>query len=198
MLANSSSRQRTCTGSLPPYTSSALSHSRLNICVYIMATMKLNVSLVSDMMTNSADLLSPNDFRGRGLTARFLYSIPTSTVGERVFESRPIPDDVARQYEGLIKTLLGINEKQVLRLSAEAYGLSKGFFEMLEPRLRGDLEPVADWASKLHGAVLRIAGVIHTIVNGAESGNVDITGDTMQRAITIGLYIWSMHRARTG
>ena len=60
IFATSSSRQRTCTGSLPPYTSSALSHKRLKSCVYIMATMKLKVSSVSEIMTKRAVFLSPN------------------------------------------------------------------------------------------------------------------------------------------
>ena len=59
MFATSSSRQRTCTGSLPPYTSSALSHKRLKSCVYIMATMKMNMSSVSEIMTKRAVFLSP-------------------------------------------------------------------------------------------------------------------------------------------
>lgn len=60
IFANSSSSQRTWIGSLPSYTSSARSHSKLNNCVYIMDTTKLNVSSVSEMMTNNAVFLSPS------------------------------------------------------------------------------------------------------------------------------------------
>ena len=41
------------------HTSSALSHKRLKSCVYIMATMKLKVSSVSEIMTKRAVFLSP-------------------------------------------------------------------------------------------------------------------------------------------
>ena len=59
ILLNSSKSSLTCIGSLPPYTSSALSQSRLNNCVYIMAATKLKVLSVSDIITNSAVFLSP-------------------------------------------------------------------------------------------------------------------------------------------
>ena len=59
IFANSSSKHLTWTGSLPPYTSSALSHSRLNNWEYIIETTKLKVSSVSDIITNKAVFLSP-------------------------------------------------------------------------------------------------------------------------------------------
>ena len=59
IFANSSSRHRTWTGSLPPYTSSALSHKRLNNWEYIMDTTKLKVSSVSEIITKRAVFLSP-------------------------------------------------------------------------------------------------------------------------------------------
>ena len=59
MFANSSSRQRTCTGSLPPYLKFAVSYSVSNSCVYIIAAKKLNVASEDGMITNSAVFLSP-------------------------------------------------------------------------------------------------------------------------------------------
>lgn len=59
MFANSSSKHRTLIGSLPLYTSSALSQSRLNNCEYMILTMKLNVVSVSEIMTNNAVFFSP-------------------------------------------------------------------------------------------------------------------------------------------
>ena len=59
MLANSSRRHRTWTGSLPPYTSSALSQRRLNSWLCSMAMTKLKVVSVSLIMRNSAVLRSP-------------------------------------------------------------------------------------------------------------------------------------------
>ena len=59
MLAHSSIRHRTWTGSRPPYTSSAFSQRRLNSWVYTMEIRKLKVLSVSDMMRNSAVFRSP-------------------------------------------------------------------------------------------------------------------------------------------
>ena len=77
IFATSSSRQRTCMGSLPPYTSSALSHKRLKSCVYIMATMKLKVSSVSEIMTKRAVFLSPN-------VSSFKSSVSMSSLSSRM------------------------------------------------------------------------------------------------------------------
>ena len=59
MLAHSSMRQRTWTGSRPWYTSSAFSHSRLKSWLYIMLMRKLKVLSVSLMMRNRAVFRSP-------------------------------------------------------------------------------------------------------------------------------------------
>ncbi len=59
MLANSSAMARTCTGSLPPYTSSALSQSRLKSCDCNMAITKLNVVSVSERIRNRAVFRRP-------------------------------------------------------------------------------------------------------------------------------------------
>jgi len=58
-------------------------------------------------------------------------------------------------------------------LSDEAEALSEQFYNALEPRLGkdGDLEHMADWAGKLHGAVLRIAGLLHAVEGISEKSN---------------------------
>lgn len=60
MFVNSSSRHLTSTGSLPPYSSSALSQSRLNNYEYIIDTTKLKVSSVSEIITKNVVYLSPS------------------------------------------------------------------------------------------------------------------------------------------
>ena len=47
-------------------------------------------SVLSGLMQNGT-------FRGRGLTARFLYCIPASFVGKRRYRSEPVPDEVYRR-----------------------------------------------------------------------------------------------------
>jgi hypothetical protein len=141
-------------------------------------------------------------FRGRGLVARFLYSYPVSTVGNRGYDTQPIPPDIEKAYRQLCVDMLGIEQAtpQMLTLSDEAHALSRQFYNALEPRLgkNGDLEYMADWAGKHHGYVLRIAGVLHVADgvsnNGSDFSNIpfesvlSITGATMAAAIEIGSY----------
>lgn len=133
-------------------------------------------------------LMSNDIFRGRGLTARFLYSIPISKVGSRNHDTKPIPDAHASDYKKLCYSLLDIpadNGIERLRLSKKTYELSAKFATKLEPHLIDKLEGIADFAGKLHGAVLRIAGILHLIEGKA---NRAISYDTMNNAIKLGFY----------
>ena len=134
-------------------------------------------------------IMSNDIFRGRGLTARFLYTFPTSKIGTRKHDTKPIPDKYAQEYKKLCYNLLDIpsnNIVKVLQLSKGATELSANFAEKLEPRLIDSLENIADFAGKLHGTVLRIAGILHLI-----DGNTDsqlISPNTMRNAIKMGHY----------
>ena len=163
------------------------------------------------------ELVSNETFRGRGLVARFLYSFPQSTVGNRKYDTAPIPFEISDKYRFLCESMLdsgksrddGENgqkaEPNLLTLSTQALAKSREFYNALEPRLGkgGDLEHMADWAGKLHGAVLRIAGLIQIInvISYVSKLNEDseeiffdmddplsITGQFMDAACEIGHY----------
>jgi len=139
-----------------------------------------------------AGLMQNVTFRGRGLTARFLYSVPTSKVGARNIECKPIPEYVKGVYYRNIKTMFDIEVPEkpyILKLSKEAFRLSIEFAKELEPRLVDDLEHIADWASKLHGAILRIAGILHIAENiDYRSWECEISDWTFNNAVMIGRY----------
>lgn len=110
-------------------------------------------------------------FRGRGLLARFLYSIPRSKVGHRLVDPPPVPTEVAAAYAATVQALLNLpatrgEDGEIvsvdLSFSPEALQALLRFSAELEPRLGegGDLEGARDWAAKLPGAVARIAGVL--------------------------------------
>jgi hypothetical protein len=140
-------------------------------------------------------LMSNSIFQGRGLTARFLYSIPTSMMGSRRYDTQPIPQRHTQEYKKLCYRLLDMpndDSPKLLRLSEKADKLSADFHSKLEPRLTDGLENIQGFAGKLHGAVLRIAGIFHLI-----DGNTDeqcISSDTMRNAIRIGRYF--LHSAK--
>jgi hypothetical protein len=147
-------------------------------------------------------LVEKSEFRGRGLLGRFLYSLPESLLGRRAADPPPVPDGVRQAFHRAVKrvwafeVLPGKGKKpqpRVLRFSAEALRCWLDFFRWLEPQLAedGELADVTDWAGKLCGAVARIAGILHLAddVSGPAPWDREITGETVERAITIGKYL---------
>jgi hypothetical protein len=144
-------------------------------------------------------IMNSQTFRGRGLTARFLYSLPQSKVGFRKIECESIPKEVSDAYSANFKYFLGLSRQdapKVLKLDPEAYNRSVAFAKKLEPRLVNDLQPIADWGSKLHGAVLRIAGILHLSEHANHTKLDDaVSADIMDRATDIGKYFINQAKA---
>jgi hypothetical protein len=154
-------------------------------------------------MTVQPDVLSglfeKPSFRGRGLLARFLYSQPRSLMGHRQTNPTPVPPHIKRDYFECLQKLLGLTPgtdergdqaPNVLHLSAEAQQLSREFASWLEPKLEpvaGELSFMADWAGKLHGAIIRMAGILH-LAPMPEGWSSPISGDTFARAVRLGKY----------
>ena len=164
------------------------SESIMNPALTILLMAQPNV--LSEVMRNTT-------FRGRGLTARFLYSMPTSYVGSRNFNSAAVTEELYQKYERKIINLLEdeySRKPEMIKLSAEASKLLTEFANEIEPRLIGDLAEMADWAGKLVGNVLRIAGLLcrasvfrdHDFMVDNEELVVD--EKTMRNAIRLGRY----------
>lgn len=134
-------------------------------------------------------LMSNNTFRGRGLTARFLYSMPKSTVGRRSFSAEPIPEGVKSRYRDLVETSLsGNNEQEPISLDDGAAEVLEALFNEVEGRLKGDLAEIQDWAGKFVGAVLRIGGILHVTKYPKDSMFDPVDRETMENAVSIGRY----------
>lgn len=101
-------------------------------------------------------------FTGRGLSARFLYSVPKSLVGSRKFETKPIDFDNKKRFSDLIHEILKEPKTSTIyiSLSNEAYYLLKDYYESFESRLITDLKNIGGWAGKLVGNILRISALI--------------------------------------
>jgi hypothetical protein len=143
------------------------------------------------------DIFSKSYFRGRGLLARFLYSLPKSMVGFRSINPPMVPDRLRQVWHTIIMTILKLPEPQppeehAINLSPEAVTVFQKFREEAEKRLRpeGDLSGIADWGNKFPGNVARLAGILHLFDNAAkfEPWNTPISTATMESAITIGNY----------
>ena len=139
-------------------------------------------------------------FRGRGLLARFLYSIPEDNLGYRRVGTAPVTTDVTDNYEKHIRTLAedlaDWTDPAVLVLSADAHELLLDTERLIEPQLAkdGELGPIAEWGSKLAGAILRIAGLLH-LANEREAFRTPISRATLKAAVRIGDYFTEHARA---
>lgn len=142
-------------------------------------------------------VLSNETFRGRGLTARFLYSMPASVVGGRKYRSAPVPEPVYEAYQRRILNMLEDEypeKPEIITLSPEADALMEAFSLEVEPKLVKEYAEIADWCGKLAGNVLRIAGLLcradvyrsHEFLDEPEPLIVD--RQTMENAIRLGRY----------
>ena len=154
-------------------------------------------NVLSGMMTNGT-------FRGRGLTARFMYCMPQSRVGDRLYRTQPIPDEVSRCYEIAIRNLLDEEKPQIpelVHLSPEADKLLEQFASEVESKLKSEYSDIPDWAGKLVGAVLRISGLLCRAANAKCADFLDlsesamVSPEQMTGAIAIGRYFTEHARA---
>jgi replicative DNA helicase len=134
------------------------------------------------------------DFAGRGLLDRFLYSLPPGNVGYRKTASEPVPEAVRKRYDTTLRALAAsfdrFGEPVTLRLSPDATDLFWAWQAELEPRRRpdADLGHIPGWSSKLDGAVVRIAGLLHLAETITTGWDTPITAATMTSAFKIGQY----------
>lgn len=144
-----------------------------------------------------SEVIGNPTFRGRGLTARFLYCMPESSVGERDYDSDTVSDDIYREYERCVFNLLEDDNGEIaetITLSHDADRLLAAFANEIEPKLIREYAEIGDWAGKLVGNVLRISGLLcragiyrsHDFLDVSIPLVVD--GATMKNAIAIGRY----------
>lgn len=152
-----------------------------------------------------AELTSEKQFRGRGLVARFLFSLPSPRVGTRTFDGPPVPEPIGREYDETIERLLELDTPstpRTLRLAPNAYERWLAFAREVESECRddGSLVALRDWVSKLPGAVIRIAGLIHICERAWRTSDVTepVTDETIARAIEFGRYYVAHARAVLG
>ena len=134
-------------------------------------------------------MMSNDTFRGRGLTARFLYAMPKSSLGIRSFHTEPIPEATKTEYTTLIRSLLEVDcNEEPIQLSEGATVVLEKLFRDTESRFCTDLAEIADWAGKYVGAVLRIAGLLHAAQHHGFMDFTEVSKETMENAVRIGEY----------
>jgi replicative DNA helicase len=138
-------------------------------------------------------------FGGRGLLARFLYSLPQSLVGRRQPGAPPVPAAVADRYALGLQALAAslavpaADDRPALQtLDPAAAELLLAFERDLEPRLAagsGDLAQLAGWAAKLAGATCRLAALLHLASHLRDGWARPITADTFAATIRLADYL---------
>jgi replicative DNA helicase len=144
-------------------------------------------------------LAGRSGFRGKGLLGRFWYCLPPNWMGCRQVAPPGVPDNVREEYRRRMLALLEMQieeTERILTFSAEALAAFEDFEQWLEPQLDpdGELGGMTDWAGKLAGAVVRIAGILH-VAEHQPSDNFLISRDTLRAAIQIGEYLIPHARA---
>jgi replicative DNA helicase len=149
-------------------------------------------------------LASRPGFRGRGLLARFLYSLPASLVGRRQAGAQPPPQAVTDRYTLELQALAASlttpasDDPTLLTLDPHADELLLAFERDLEPRLAagsGDLAHLAGWAAKLAGATCRLAALLHLAEHLRGGWARPIGADTFAGAIRLAGYLVEHARA---
>lgn len=146
------------------------------------------LSVQPDVIT---EIGANRQFRGRGLTARFLYALCRSYVGNRPRQTSSISDELRKTYRDHIFGLMNIPRTGVrIRLSPEGQRLWDEFYWDIETDMRagGSLEYLPDWGSKLPGAVARIAGLLHFAQNGMKALETPISVTSVGAACVLGVY----------
>jgi hypothetical protein len=137
------------------------------------------------------EIFTNSDFKGNGLLARILTCKPQSKVGKRAYNTHPVSEDLRREYDNAIKRLLKFDPTGIvdLTLSTQAKEISEQWFYDIEGKLPEEYRFMGDWAGKLHGYTLRIAGLLHVMEHYNKPLGIDenrtISRETMHSALKL-------------
>ena len=129
------------------------------------------------------------DFMGTGFANRFLFSLPQSLIGNRSLDTPPIQAGLLEGWKMTIESLFKSCHNQPMRqltIDPAGYQLLRDFQEALEPQLITNLLPIQGWASKLSGALVRIAALYELAAN---EHAASISAENMKAAIALAPYL---------
>jgi hypothetical protein len=147
-----------------------------------------------------AELRKKKELAGRGALARCLFSFSEDTDAADEFDTPDLDEQVLADYWNLISELLTLTASQdidddgqpipyMVGLAEEARVLFTDFYREVQQERRAEGSGLfCEWLAKLHGATLRIAGVLHMAEHGKPGAERPISSQTMQGAIELGKY----------
>ena len=131
-----------------------------------------------------------DEMRDSGLLARFLYAVPPDIIGKRLSRRTTIDKTVAKDWEQLIYRLHNKPENDFpIRLSKDAKELFEKWDASIEIRMDhgGPFFEFRDWASKIAGTTLRVAGIFHACVSTLDQ---PLSWTTLNNAIELTERYW--------
>lgn len=142
-------------------------------------------------------IIGSEQFRGRGMLARFTWVVPNESgprwaPGER---TKPVPETVLVAYHAAMQALWGLGTDEgdpvVLVFSPEAEQVILRIRDEVELSIQpgGDLSEVRDWASKHRARVARVAAALH-LAWGNPPG-LPVSGATVELAALVGQWMAS-------
>jgi hypothetical protein len=152
----------------------------------------LGLAVQPEILTQIATLPG---FRGRGLLARILFSLPENTVGRRRIGTDPVPAHTASAYAthlvDLVRALADDGDQRTCTLTPQAADAMLDLERAIEPRLGpgGDLAHLCDWGSKLVGATARIAALVHLADHGGVGEARSVDSVTVDAAAQLSHYV---------
>ena len=134
------------------------------------------------------------DFIEKGMTSRYLYSIPRELEERLLRDSPNIEPLVLADYENKIRDIMSI-ERNVgapyeLRFSKEATELMISYNDdEIQKRIKEDLACIKRTARRIIGQTIRLAGVLHLMAYGSEAVEKrEISAQTVEKAIRLTNY----------
>lgn len=134
------------------------------------------------------------DFIEKGMTSRFIYSIPKELDERCLGDSPDIEPLVLANYENKIRDIMSIkrngHELYELCFSKEAERLMVAYNDQnIQKRIKEDLACIKRVARRVIGQTIRLAGILHLMEHG--SGAVEkreISAETVKKAIRLTNY----------
>lgn len=155
------------------------------------------LTLISTIQPYALRQLVANDeYAGRGLLQRVLWSLPPDNVGYRTVGAPPVDDDLAERYRQMVIRLAvrmaSTGDAVLLKLTRDAAAEHLRYETQIEEMLRpdgplGTTELLRSWGSKLAGASLRIAAVLHVAAD-PSLGDLRIGADAIRAAVQLAEY----------
>ena len=128
---------------------------------------------------------------GRGLLARWLYTLPEVVIGHRKTKTAPADPLIGAEYDATI-TALALSMRQheepvMLTLDEQAANLIDDAAADYEKRMRDGeaLAGIREWACKAVGAAVRIAGLLHLAEHLRDGWGKPINRATAEAALAL-------------